>query len=122
MSMSANINAGKYKNTLPNPSKPEIPAVLKKRASELTADELSSLMKVKADHEAAIEAMNKARIAYRDEDARLEALFRSDMEAEYGMVGHPKADMLYSKADELGHSGGFSEIHNYYSELVELVL
>lgn len=58
---------------------------------------------------------------YRNEDARMNALFRKDLEEECGMTGHPKADLLFDKAWDLGHSSGFNEVAIYYTDLVELV-
>lgn len=59
--------------------------------------------------------------AYNQEEVRLVELFRADIETEYGMVGHPKASLLFSKAWERGHSGGFCEIAIVYDDLVELI-
>jgi len=67
------------------------------------------------------EGLKAARAAYGAETARLEALFRSDLEDEHDMKGHPKANMLFSKAWSLGHSAGYSEVANYYDDLVDLV-
>ena len=44
-----------------------------------------------------------------------------DLEAFYGMRGHPKAALLYGKAWEMGHHAGLQEVANYYDDLVELV-
>lgn len=63
----------------------------------------------------------KARKAYREETGRLTQKFKEDLEREYGLVGHPKADLLYSKAWDIGHAYGFHEVANYYDELVELI-
>lgn len=60
------------------------------------------------------------RKAYRDRDKELKAKFRDDIEAEYDMTGHPKADKLWELAWEYGHSAGYSEVAIYYAELVEL--
>lgn len=54
--------------------------------------------------------------------AALEAQFQTDLEAEYGMTGHPRASLLYHKAWQRGHSGGLSEVASVYADLVDLVL
>lgn len=59
---------------------------------------------------------------YHARSAALEAEFRHDLEVEYHMVGHAKADLLYGKAWQMGHSGGLHEVAVYYADLVELVL
>jgi hypothetical protein len=56
-----------------------------------------------------------------EEDSRLLALFQADLEAEYGLTGHPKAGLLWSLAYAHGHSSGYSEILIWYDELSELV-
>jgi hypothetical protein len=61
------------------------------------------------------------RAAYNAESARLEGLFKAALFEEYGVTGHPKADKCYSLAWEHGHSAGFSEVANYFSEFVELI-
>lgn len=58
---------------------------------------------------------------YREEEARLNALFRADLEVEHGLVGHPKAERLFEMAWDRGHSGGFREVAEHYAELAELV-
>lgn len=44
---------------------------------------------------------------------------RRDLEREHGMMGHPKADLLYSIAWEEGHSAGYAEVALQYGKLVE---
>ena len=46
---------------------------------------------------------------------------RESLEYKYDVRGNPKAKRLYEIAYEMGHSGGFSEIENYYMDLVELI-
>jgi hypothetical protein len=59
---------------------------------------------------------------YHARSAALEAEFRHDLEVAHHMMGHAKADLLYGKAWQMGHSGGLHEVANYYADLVELVL
>lgn len=53
---------------------------------------------------------------YRAEDARLNALFKADLEEDFGLTGHPKASKLFEIAWQEGHSGGYGEVVNYYEE------
>jgi acyl-CoA reductase-like NAD-dependent aldehyde dehydrogenase len=58
----------------------------------------------------------------RQQSARLTTqCFRADLEAEFGMAGHPKAGKIWDKAWEDGHSYGLVEVVNTYAELVDLL-
>ena len=59
--------------------------------------------------------------AKRIEEAELLAMFKADLEVEHGMIGHPKADIMYSKAWEEGHGSGLYEVALCYENLVELI-
>lgn len=120
--ISEKLKTDAYTSKLPYPSKPFKPAVFNKRASDLTSAELTSMVAVRQQYETELDAYKEGVAAWREDSSRLAAEFRADLEHQYGMVGHPKADMLYSKAYELGHSAGFSDVHHYYSDLVDLVL
>ncbi len=113
--------AGEYTTKLVYPSKPVEPTVLRKRARELTEAELSSLAEVTRTHDAAKAAYEVARREYGLDSGRLTALLQSDLEAEYGVTGHPKAELLWSKAYERGHSAGMGEVINVWTDLVELI-
>ena len=56
----------------------------------------------------------------KDEKDRYEA-FVNDLYDEFDVQNNPKKELLYAKAYEMGHSSGFSEIYNYFSELVDLI-
>lgn len=112
------LEANAYRNPVPFPASPRKPRLnMKASPAEVRAyaDEL--------------EAYDVAMVRYREEVAAyyarnvaLEAEFRHDLELEYHMVGHPKADLLYGKAWERGHSGGLQEVASAYSDMVDLVL
>lgn len=112
---------GVYTNGAPYPVKPVEPAVLRKRAKELTAEELSSLAAVSRAYDEAKVAYDVARREHGLESGRLTALLQADLEAEYGVTGHPKAELLWSKAYDRGHSGGTGEIINAWTDLVDLI-
>ena len=56
-----------------------------------------------------------------NEDARLLALFKSDLEQYFGITGHPKAGKCFDLAYFYGHSSGYSDIFTYYADLVDLI-
>jgi hypothetical protein len=63
----------------------------------------------------------EGQLAYSEDCARLSDEFRKDLLADLGITNHPKADLLFSKAYEMGHSSGRSEIYSYALDLVELI-
>ena len=46
---------------------------------------------------------------------------KSILENKYGTSGLKKADKLYALAYEFGHSNGYDEVENFYSEILELI-
>jgi hypothetical protein len=61
------------------------------------------------------------RFLYHKEDLRLEALLKADLEAEFELAGHAKADKLWAIAWEREHSSGYESVARAYEELAELV-
>jgi hypothetical protein len=59
--------------------------------------------------------------AYHAETARLTTQFKLDLFADLGIENNPKAELLFTKAWELGHSSGYYEVYNYALELVTLI-
>jgi hypothetical protein len=114
-------SADDYKNTLPYPSIPGEPAVLRKKARDLTADEAASLTTTLADHEAAVAAAKAARTAYNAENNRLHLQLKADLEVAEDVVGHPKADKVWKMANDQANGSGHSDIISIYSDLVELI-
>ena len=111
------LEANAYRNRDPFPSRPRKPTLAK--------DATPAQIRVYADqlevYDEAIKEHLRVVAAYHARSAELEAQFRDDLEHYYGMKGHPKADLLYGKAYDRGHSGGMEEVANHYSDLVELV-
>jgi len=107
-----------YRNPEPIPLKPRKP-VLRATSTpaelRLYADKLES-------YDAELRVFREQLAAYYARTAALESEFRCDLEEAYNMVGHPKADLLYGKSWERGHSGGLHEVADVYSDLVELVV
>jgi len=57
---------------------------------------------------------------YYEEQDKLKNQFRKDLIAEYRMTNHPKANKIFDKAWELGHSKGYEEVEYYFCDFVEL--
>jgi hypothetical protein len=121
MSVYDRVVAGEYNTKLPYPERVKEPAIMRKMAKDLTPDELVALPSIVAQYEADKVAYNEARAAYSADGGRLSDQFKADLEAENGVVGHPKADLLWSKAYDHGHSAGFAEITIYYNDFVDLI-
>jgi len=62
-----------------------------------------------------------SKVAYRDEQTRLDMLFKADLEEEFGFENHPKRDRLFRLAWEDGHANGYREVYNSYDYLSELM-
>lgn len=50
-----------------------------------------------------------------------EEAFKKLLAEEYGVIGNPKFERCYSIAYSHGHSSGFSEIENFFSDIVDLI-
>lgn len=115
------LNADEYKTQLAYPNVVKMPSVLMKKAVELTADELATLGDVKAQHEADKASYEEAKTAYYADQNRLQDKLKADLEVYNGVVGNPKADLLWSKAWDRGHSSGLGEVITHYNDLVDLI-
>lgn len=94
MSIREKIIAGEYETKLPYPKRSEM----------------------------ALGAFAEKRREYTADIFRLErGVFKADLEAEHGLTGHPKANLLFDKAWEDGHASGLEEVEGCYSELSKLV-
>jgi hypothetical protein len=112
------LEANAYRNPEPYPQAPRKPRLsVKSSPPEVRAyaDELEAYDEAMKQHRAQVAAYHARSVA-------LEGEFRRDLEVHYDMVGHPKADLLYGKAYQMGHSGGMQEVAHYYADLVDLVL
>lgn len=67
------------------------------------------------------ELFEKAKTNYYLEDRRILLLFKKCIYHEFGVENNPKKDLLFEKAWELGHSGGYDEVYNYFGDLVDLI-
>jgi hypothetical protein len=112
---------GDYETKLPRLAKPMLPEILDKKSIDLTSEDLDLLRSIKAKWEEDCDAEFNARRARRQDEQRLRSQFREDLEAEYEMTGHRKADLLFAKAWDRGHSAGMAEVALAYDDLWELV-
>jgi hypothetical protein len=106
-----------YRNPEPFPQvprKPRLMATASPAEVRAYADALEAYDEVMKSHREQVAAYYARTVA-------LEGEFRHDLEKEYDMVGHEKADLLFGKAWQLGHAGGMQEVASWYSDLVELV-
>jgi hypothetical protein len=105
----------------PQPAKPQPPAILEKKASQMLLSEFESIPTVKRHYEEALEAYKLAMEEWQAEVNTKDRLFWDDCAKEFGVENHPKRTMLEEKAYNLGHAHGFQEVYYYYSDLVELI-
>lgn len=87
------------------------------RRADLEIAESTARIRAKAEVDAERIA---ARERAREDERRKITELRNKLEIEHRMVGHPKAELLWSKAWEHGHSA-MDDVGYWYSDLVELV-
>jgi hypothetical protein len=116
------IRAGEYKSKVPWPKTPEKPVVLSKRVMDLSAADMANLAQVKARYDADMQTYREQKQLYSQSEQQGVAKLRDDLEREYGLSGHAKAGLLWSKAWEHGHSSGLEEVAHWYDDLSELVI
>ena len=130
VSVYAKLERGEYKNNKVFPHKNNVTQVVHDSAGTITEKQ----------------ARDRLHKEYYDEEKRLEEQFKTDCFVELGLIEHhtfydvtrhpisqysgdvpnviwkhPKADLLYSKAYEMGHSAGYHEVWNIMQDLVELI-
>jgi hypothetical protein len=59
--------------------------------------------------------------AYRKDEARLINEFTNDLFEDYGVSDHPGRHVMFSEAWERGHSAGFGEVYNCFSNILDFV-
>ena len=67
------------------------------------------------------EAHNKARAEYNKAESAMIDQFKRDALDDLGLLNHPKADLLFSKAWEHGHSSGLHEVYSWMDDLSDLI-
>lgn len=104
------ISSGKYRNT-----------VLFDVEAIPVNEETMTVRQAKDHVEAEKQRKEDQRQRHHAEESRLRSIFKADLEQEYGVSGHPKADKLFDIAWSHGHSSGYGEVANYYGEFAELL-
>lgn len=102
----------KYENSIPMPHRTQFYVTVKATAPS------GKVHEVRVFEE---ELFREALAAYTDEACKRQNAFRQDLLEELGVTDHPKADLLISKAWELGHSSGYSEVVNWAYDLVDFL-
>lgn len=106
-----------YTNKMNFPYKPAKPTSPK----DPTPDNIRKWASDMENYEKEMVTLGKLMDEYQKESRRLEDKFMNDALADVGLSNHPKKTLIYSKAYEKGHSGGFSEIYYELSDLADLV-
>jgi hypothetical protein len=57
---------------------------------------------------------------YREENLKLQNEFRTDLIDKYEMTNHPKANVIFDKAWDIGCSSGLESVEYYFQDLMEL--
>ena len=116
----------KYENKIPFPmtSSQSIRSELKKLLN--TKDKgikLSQAQELRLKElEIELKDPEEAKKIYREEDARLYDLWKSDLfKAHVKDEKNPKLSRCFSLAYEYGHSSGLCDVENYFIDLVDLI-
>lgn len=112
------MNYKDYENTLPFPQKPIKPNLSYNNCTPQMAREYADKLEI-WERECVLHKLLMD--DYREEEIRLTKQFYDDAIKEAGLSNHPKKDIIYSKAWEDGHSGGYSEVFNKLLDLAEFV-
>jgi len=111
------MNYKDYENKMKYPKKPQRPGLKLNCTSKEARAYLNELKKYNTE----FEEYQKHATAYRDENYRLEKLFKEDLFKEYGVSRNKKAEILYVKAYEKGHGEGYYNIQYYFGDLINLI-
>lgn len=58
---------------------------------------------------------------YNKKLSMLKEEFKADLFKEFGVSNNPKRDLCFERAYDIGHSFGYSEVYNVFSDLVDLI-
>lgn len=123
--MMGKINSGKYKNKDNYPIKPQKPFLPKldsenpEKIREYTV-KVSDFAKAMENYNKAMDNYYEVKKAFDAKQKELNDLFEKDLQLEFNITPSVHS-IIYSKAYEEGHSGGFSEIYHWYEELAGFV-
>jgi predicted nucleic acid-binding protein len=110
---------GKYTSNVPYPEKPKKPVLNTNYA--LNATEIRKHADLVDRYELEVEVYKKKKDSYHAGLADAEDRFKKDLFEDLGITNHPKAERLFSKAWERGHSSGMYEVYLVAQDLVDLI-
>ena len=112
---------GSYENPFKYPTKPQTPAILSKKVGELTTDEITQIKHSLETFQLAKQKYEKDKADYLAAEKSQIIQFQKDLEEEFGLSGHPKAQMLF---DISWRTGDRSLPNTYvaYSEISRLLI
>jgi len=111
---------GKYKNTDPYPEKPKKPRL--QDQSRARAKDYREMADQVEEWEKKEQEFIAVYTAWREKQIRLDAKFKEDALRDVGLEGHPKAEIIWTKAWEDGHSAGRHEVYMRLESYAEIVL
>jgi hypothetical protein len=111
------MNSGNYRNQ-DYPIRPVKPYL--KRGTE-TAATVREYADALAAFETNMVEYNRLITIFNTKQRELDAKFKVDVLAEYGLTGNPKANDVFELAWEEGHSSGYSEVMLWVCKLASLV-
>lgn len=121
----------KYKNTMPYPRKEDFTTKYYYKMGELVYTQgpgvanceipvsLNGCVSEKCVDD---DGYHAARREYAKRSRELHEMFKQHLFDELGISDNPKREKLFSKAWEMGHSSGLSEVYSVAEEIVELIL
>lgn len=112
------MDYSKYENKLSFPTSPKRPGL----PADRTAASMREYAAMLDLYEVAMTVFRVARVTYREEQWRLNDLFKKDALCEVGLADHPKKDMVFGMAWDRGNSEGFQQVFQELVELAELLL
>ncbi len=69
-----------------------------------------------------VETFNHASDEYRDTINYRIGIFKKELYEYHGVTDNPKADAVYERAYDRGHSSGFNEVSSNFGDLVDLII
>ena len=112
------IDSGYY--TSPYIKRPVKPEVLRKRVSELTADEAECVANALSDYNAKMLAYKSAAMESSRRQQELHAEFKRDALEYVGLLDHPKAAAIADFAWSEKHSSSYTEVIMFLNDLSRL--
>jgi hypothetical protein len=76
---------------------------------------------IHSDYDTKIE-LAMARTEYRDSVHEMNMRFKMDLFSSNNIVDNPKAELLWDKAWDYGHSFGLSAVEEHFDDLIDLIL